>query len=542
MNFRLGLPAILVGISFIVVQPKLAQAISGSEVAKIAKSITVLIESSDIGSGVLLKREKNIYTVLTTQQTLLISGKNIIVTPDGKRYPVNSQTVKKLTGVNLALLQFTSDQTYSVAKIGDSSQSPKDTPCYVAGFPMKGLAITESIYNFTEGKITANATRPLKGGYALMYSNPTYPGMDGGPILNDRGELIGIHGQAGEQTVQKSEINPNVSVLKTEFNFGIPINTFLSLVPQVDKALALPKPPPTLPSSQLTADDFFLLGSEKFKIKDYRGAIENYDKAITLSPRYSRVHSFRGASYDALGDQQKALKDFNEAIAVDPKDMIGYFGRGTINNKLGNKQQALQDLTQAITLNPKFPAAYYNRGVVNGKLGNKQEAINDYTQAIALDPRDVDAYFNRGLAYYELGNQQQALKDYSQAIALNPKYTSPYINRGSLLHSMGDNEGAIKDYTQAITIDPKDVTAYLDRGNAHNSLKNIQEAIKDYTQVIAIDPTEVWAYLGRGINLANWGDKQGAIEDLQKAADLFKQQNNMVWYAKTLQVLQKLGQ
>jgi tetratricopeptide (TPR) repeat protein len=541
MNLRLGLPAILVGISFIVIQPNISQATSGSEVAKIAKSITVLIESSDIGSGVLLKREKNIYTVLTNQQTLLTSGKNIIVTPDGKRYPVNNQTAKKLTGVNLVLLQFTSDQSYSIAKIGDSSQSLKDTPCYVAGFPMKGLAITESIYNFTEGKITANATRPLKGGYTLMYSNPTYPGMDGGPILNDRGELIGIHGQAGEQTVQKSEINPNINILKTEFNFGIPTNTFLSLVPQVDKTLASPIPHPTLPSSQLTVDDFFLLGSEKFKARDYRGAIEDYDKAIALSPRFAKVYSFRGAAYDVLGDQQKALKDFNEAIALDPKDVVGYFARGTINNKLGNKQQALKDLTQAITLDPKFPA-YYNRGVVNGKLGNKQEAINDYTQAIVLDPRDIDAYFNRGLAYYELGNQQQALKDYSQAIALNPKYTKPYINRGSLLSSMGDNEGAIKDYNQAIAIDPKDVTAYLNRGHAHNSLKNIQEAIKDYTQVIALSPTEALAYLGRGINLANWGDKQAAIEDLQRAADLFKQQNDMVWLTKTLQVLQKLRQ
>jgi tetratricopeptide (TPR) repeat protein len=528
-----------VGISFIAVQPKIAKAISGSEVARIAKSITVLIESSDVGSGVILKREKNIYTVLTTQQTLLISGKNIIVTPDGKRYPVNNQTVKKLTGVNLALLQFTSDQAYSIAKIGDSSQSSKDTPCYVAGFPMKGLAITESIYNFTEGKITANATRPLKGGYALMYTNPTYPGMDGGPILNDRGELIGIHGQAGEQTVQKSEINPNVNILKTEFNFGIPINTFLSLVPQIDKTLAFPTPRPILPSSQLTADDFFLLGSEKFKTRDYRGAIENYDKAIALSPRFAKVYSFRGASYDALGDQQKALKDFNEAIALDPKDVIGYFSRGTINNKLGNKQQALKDLTQAITLDPKFPA-YYNRGVVNGKLGNKQEAINDYTQAIALDPRDIDAYFNRGLAYYELGNQQQALKDYSQAIAIDPKNVKAYTNRGLVLSSMGDEEGAIKDYTQAIAIDPKHISAYLNRGNAHNSLKNRQEAIKDYTQVIDFDPTEAFAYLGRGVNLANWGDKQAAIEDLQRAADLFKQQNNMVWHAKTLQFLQKL--
>jgi hypothetical protein len=45
------------------------------------------------------------------------------------------------------------------------------------------------VYAFKDGKVIANSSRELEGGYGIVYSCNTLPGMSGG-IFNDNGELI----------------------------------------------------------------------------------------------------------------------------------------------------------------------------------------------------------------------------------------------------------------------------------------------------------------------------------------------------------------
>jgi hypothetical protein len=83
----------------------------------------------------------------------------------------------------------------------------------------------------------------------LIYNISTLPGMSGGPILDDQGNLIGIHGRgdrADDVTVllQSSEVNPEV-VVKSGFNYGIPIHTIqkYSSTKQLGLAKSIPKTP-----------------------------------------------------------------------------------------------------------------------------------------------------------------------------------------------------------------------------------------------------------------------------------------------------------
>ena len=49
MNYKYTFPAALIGVSIALVQPQIAFALSSGEVAKMAKQITVLIDSKSIG-------------------------------------------------------------------------------------------------------------------------------------------------------------------------------------------------------------------------------------------------------------------------------------------------------------------------------------------------------------------------------------------------------------------------------------------------------------------------------------------------------------
>ncbi len=134
MRFSYQLPAALIGVaaSIVLVQPQVAVALSPDEVGRIAKSITVRIESKNPGSGVIIKKEGNTYTVLTAAHVVERAGQYTIVTPDDSRYPLNYSTVKKLSGVDLAVVQFTSSKSYSVAKIGNSDSVTEGKAAYVA--------------------------------------------------------------------------------------------------------------------------------------------------------------------------------------------------------------------------------------------------------------------------------------------------------------------------------------------------------------------------------------------------------------------------
>jgi tetratricopeptide (TPR) repeat protein len=558
-----------------------AQALTKVEVGKVAQSITVMIQNTqnagDAGSGIIIKREGETYTVLTAHHVVENSPNYKVMTPDRKMNPIVQGSIQPLPGVDLALVQFKSGGAYGVAKIGDSTQSPSGSASFVAGFPATNEIRTEPEYYFTSGEIAANGSRPNKDGYALAYSNPTLRGMSGGPVLNEQGELIGIHGRAEQaEKLQNSQLSNTTYVLKTEFNYAIPINTFLTLVPQVNKTLALRTPSPLVPSAP-KADDFFLQADEKLKRRDFKGAIVDFDQVLRLNPSYEAAYTGRGVARDGLGDKKGAIEDLSQAIRInpknvrayavrglnkadlgdkqgadvdfkkalslniDPQDYRAYLNRGSVRLKLKDKKGAIADYDQAIRLDPNFALAYSNRGNVRHALGDNKGAIADLDQAIRIDPKDAYAYVSRGSVRLKLGDKKGAISDYDQAIRINPKFALAYYNRGLVRNGLGDKKGAIADLDQAINFDPKSAPAYLARGNVRYELGNKQGAIADLDQAISLDPKFDLTYYNRGLVRNDLGDKKGAIADFQKAAASFRAQGDEKNYQTVLQLLRQIN-
>ncbi len=240
MKLDSKLAAILSGTAIVstivITMPQIVVALLPSDVNKIAEQITVLIDGQNPGSGVIIAKAGNTYYVLTAEHVVRTEDEYKVVTPDGLRYPLKYSTVKKLPKVDLAVLQFTSDKNYSIAKIADSDQVTPGVKVYINGFPNPGSAIIQRIPQFTDGSISAHPKTPQPDGYALIYTNLTRVGMSGGPVLDGNGNLVGIHGRADGDG---NESGPDSSSHKNGFNLGIPINTFLSLAPKVGLNLPL---------------------------------------------------------------------------------------------------------------------------------------------------------------------------------------------------------------------------------------------------------------------------------------------------------------
>ncbi|MEJ5287638.1 MAG: tetratricopeptide repeat protein, partial [Bacteroidota bacterium] len=77
-----------------------------------------------------------------------------------------------------------------------------------------------------------------------------------------------------------------------------------------------------------TAEEYVSRGNAKFEKGDFRGAIEDYTKAIEIKPNYAEAYFNRGKAEADLGGLRSAIEDFNKAIEINPNYAEAYFNRG----------------------------------------------------------------------------------------------------------------------------------------------------------------------------------------------------------------------
>jgi len=62
-----------------------------------------------------------------------------------------------------------------------------------------------------------------------------------------------------------------------------------------------------------TAEDYFNSGNAKHDLNDYKGAIQDYNKAIELKPNYAKAYYGRGIVKILLGQNDNARLDLSKA-------------------------------------------------------------------------------------------------------------------------------------------------------------------------------------------------------------------------------------
>lgn len=84
------------------------------------------------------------------------------------------------------------------------------------------------------------------------------------------------------------------------------------------------------------------------RYRDYQRAIEDYSRAIELSPDLLPAFNNRGILYTALREYEEAAADFDKVMELDPDYMAGYNNRSVLYAIQGDWDNALGTLQEAI--------------------------------------------------------------------------------------------------------------------------------------------------------------------------------------------------
>lgn len=151
--------------------------------------------------------------------------------------------------------------------------------------------------------------------------------------------------------------------------------------------------------------------------------------SITLSMN-SIGYFNRGKEYYDEGRHAEAIQDFNKAIELNPKYTKAYNNRGFIYYVQGDYAQAIQDYGKAIESNNRYGEAYNNMAWLYTTA--KDANYRDGTKAVEFALMAVKLINNiatldtLGAAYVENKQYEKAIKTYMTVIEKGKSWISFY--------------------------------------------------------------------------------------------------------------------
>lgn len=431
---------------------------------------------------------------------------------------------------DLALLQLSElPQGAKELKLAPKAPSPGEKVVTIASLP-KG---SEGLWIFTVGSVRMTYRRSHANGaiaHVVETDMPFNQGNSGGPVINERGELVSVVEGFQNEPIRQVSMTISVNEVRAFYEICKPIiepttaEQFLQRgqlrqeAGRYDAALA--------DLSQALELDSNLAGANvsrgwiMFERHDYETAIAEFDDALAKNGKLASAYAGRGTANRQLGNTAAALKDLTQAISRDPNNADYYLRRAQCYNNKLKSAEAIADLNRALKIQPKNAVCLSVRAVAQRRLGKNQEAIRDFQSALQINPRNDVVWVELALTLHYVGQNSEGVAAATQAIQMNNRDAAYYNVRGRCLRGLNRQEEAANDFETAIQLEPSVANYFLNAGFAYNALQKFERAAELLSTCISLDPDKASAYHERATAYEGLGQTDSAQADESKAAEL----------------------
>jgi TolB-like protein/Tfp pilus assembly protein PilF len=284
------------------------------------------------------------------------------------------------------------------------------------------------------------------------------------------------------------------------------------------------------PTSNAEAYELYLKGRffwNKRSGADLRKAIEYFNQAIALDPKFSLAYAGLADSYMLLPNYDFGGTPVRESIAparvaiekaleLDDSLAEAYASRGLLDTVELQLERAITDFARAIELKPNYATAHHWLMLGQLALGRFDPAMVEAKRALELDPLSVIINADASWMYACAHQFDEAEKRARKTLEIDPRFFLAHYYLGAILQLRGHLKEAIPEFQKSVELNNDAYSiAMLGQAYARNGQKDEAEKIlarlKEEAKSRYVSPY-AWALLYNGL-----GDKKRAIDELERA-------------------------
>jgi S1-C subfamily serine protease/regulator of sirC expression with transglutaminase-like and TPR domain len=459
---------------------------------RVQKSVVTVETDYGWGSGFVVDGGKRL--IATNRHVIAGGGKITVIFHDGvKPEKVEGVVVVKIhAAADVALIQVGGDRKLPAAlSLGDCAKVRTGSDCFTIGSPGSGIAEGEQgilEQTMTKGIISA-VSRTVENMKCFQIDAGLNPGNSGGPLFNDKGEVIGIN-TYGLATVGKENLN-----------FSVYIDYLSELLKDDKKSMSQNEIHKVVGDK---SNYYFAMGVQAYNSGEFKKALEQFNLAIKENKGLVEAYMWRGITEYRLDMTDKAIKDFEEAVRLDPtmkedvKQLCCEIAQDCMSNQIW--ERAALYYTEALKLAPKDTDVFLSRAMAYMNEQKWDAAIADCTSVAKLEPKNSKAYYVAGMIYKKKaaissaeGDFTKAIANLAQALKLEPDNNNikqalgeTYNNLGVLYFDAKSYPKALSAFTAAIQCAPDNGLYYYNRGNTYGMMGNKKQADADRNRARAL--------------------------------------------------------
>jgi len=227
------------------------------------------------------------------------------------------------------------------------------------------------------------------------------------------------------------------------------------------------------------AETWTIQGEAQIKKKDYRAAVESFQKSLEIRPDLETSYGLASCLL-RLKEKEKAAAIFQQ-MTVASGDRSGLrLLFGVAYRNAGIHDDAIREFQRALSLNPKAPNAHYLLGLtylMRNEWAPTPEARRQFLEQLRVDPENFFASYLLGYMAFSSNQSQEADHYLGEAARLNPSSSESWLYLGLNAYRGKENQRAERLFRKAIALAERDgVDAHNDIRKAYTSLGRILTA------------------------------------------------------------------
>ena len=276
------------------------------------------------------------------------------------------------------------------------------------------------------------------------------------------------------------------------------------------------------------ADAYFFIGRVYVRLNQIDEAAANFRKAIELDPdkeQYQQSFESLTQRFISEGNQLYRRRDykgaeekFQQAISLDPDAFMAYYLLGVVKFTEKDFEGALTAVNKSIEINAEYPKAYLVKGKVYHSRKNFNEALAAYNRAAEINPEYSDAWLNVGNINHSLKNFNEAIEAYKKVIAIKPEYAKSYANLGAVYVEQNNLKDAIFYLKKSVELDPRSRNSWLRLAQSYNKTGKCADAKSAAQSALKIKVNWAPALIELGVAERCLGNRAAAKQAFQIAS------------------------